>query len=273
MDGVSALRLLQRSLSSDPDARDVPVPWQRREGNRSPRPKAGLSPLSLPKAALQLGGDVAGLVPTLVHLAGEAMRSQATALPLQAPRSMFNVGITGSRRFAAESWPMDRLRRVGKAADATLNDVVLAMCSGALRAYLLEQDALPESPLIAMTPVSLRDESSEEESGSPSNAVGTILCNLATDLEHPGARLIAVRASMQQGKATLRGLNQTQVTALSAVVMAPLLLNSVLDLHRFTPPPFNLVISNVPARRSRSTGTARAWRGCTRCPSRSTARP
>jgi diacylglycerol O-acyltransferase len=242
MDGVSAQRLLQRSLSTDPDARDVPVPWQRRESTRPPRAKDALSPFALPKAALQLSGDVMGLVPTLVHLANDALRHQAAALPLQAPRSMLNVGITGSRRIAAESWSMDRLKRVGKAADATLNDVVLAMCSGALRAYLLEQDALPGSPLIAMTPVSLRDEHSEEQT----NAVGTILCNLATDLEHPGARLVAVRASMLQGKATLRGLNQTQVTALSAVVMAPLLLNSVLDLHRFTPPPFNLVISNVP---------------------------
>ena len=242
MDGVSALRLLQRSLSTDPEARDVPVPWQRRESSRGPRQSDGFSPLGLPKAALQLGGDVLGLVPTLTHLAADALRSQATALPLQAPRSMLNVSITGSRRFAAQSWPIDRLRRVGKAADATLNDVVLAMCSGALRAYLLEEDALPASPLIAMTPVSLRDESSPDET----NAVGTILCNLATDLEHPGARLVAVRASMLQGKATLAGLNQTQVTALSAAVMAPLLLNSVLDLHRFTPPPFNLVISNVP---------------------------
>jgi len=201
-----------------------------------------LSPLDLPKAAFQLGSDAVGLVPTLVHLANDALRQHAAALPRQAPRTLFNVGITGSRRIAAESWSMERLRKVGRAADATLNDVVLAMCSGALRAYLVEQDALPSSPLIAMTPVSLRDENSPDET----NAVGTILCNLATDLEHPGARLVAVRASMLQGKATLRGLNQTQVSALSAIVMAPLLLNSVLDLHKVTPPPFNLVISNVP---------------------------
>ncbi|MCW2681261.1 MAG: diacylglycerol O-acyltransferase [Frankiales bacterium] len=242
MDGISAQRLLQRSLSTDPDARDVPVPWERRESTRPPRQKESFSPLAAPKAALQLGADAIGLVPTLVQLANDALRHQAAALPLQAPRSMLNVGITGSRRIAAESWSMERLRKVGRAADATINDVMLAMCSGALRTYLLEQDALPASPLIAMTPVSLRDENSEEQT----NAVGTILCNLATDLEHPGARLVAVRASMQQGKATLRGLNQTQITALSAVVMAPLLLNSVLDLHKVTPPPFNLVISNVP---------------------------
>jgi diacylglycerol O-acyltransferase len=241
MDGVSALRLLQKSLSTDPNAHDVPVPWTRREGRRGPA-GSGLSPFALPRAARQLAGDALGLVPTLAQLTTDALRSQAATLPLQAPRTMFNVSITGSRRFAAESWPMERLRRVGQAADATLNDVVLAMCSGALRAYLLEQDALPDAPLVAMTPVSLRPEDGPEAS----NAVGTILCNLATDLEHPGARLIAVRASMRQGKAVLARLNPLQVTALSAVVMAPLLLNSVLALHRIAPPPFNLVISNVP---------------------------
>lgn len=243
MDGVSALKLLQRSLSTDPDARDVPVPWEPRRGPRPDRPTGGgFSPFALPKAAWDLTGDALGLLPTVAHLAADALRSQAATLPMQAPRSMFNVSITGSRRFAAETWPIERLRRVAKAADATLNDVVLAMCSGALRAYLIENDALPSAPLVAMTPVSLRDDNSPEAT----NAVGTILCNLATDLEHPGARLVAVRASMLQGKATLAGLSQNQITALSAVVMAPLLLNSVLDLHKVAPPPFNLVISNVP---------------------------
>ncbi len=137
---------------------------------------------------------------------------------------------------------MERLKAVGKAGDATLNDVLLAMCSGALRAYLIEQEALPEAPLIAMTPVSLR---SEDDGDEPSNAVGTILCNLGTDLEHPGARLIAVKSSMDHGKAVLKGLSQNQITALSAMVMAPLLLSAV-GLHSLTPPPFNLVISNVP---------------------------
>jgi WS/DGAT/MGAT family acyltransferase len=180
MDGISAQRLLQRSLSTDPEDRDVLVPWQRRDSGRPSRQTSGLSLLALPKTALQLTGDAFGLLPTLTHLANDALRHSAAVLPLQAPRSMLNVSITGSRRIAAESWPVERLRAVSRAADATLNDVVLAMCSGALRAYLLEQDALPSAPLIAMTPVSFRakDEGPEEAAAS-SNAVGTILCNLA----------------------------------------------------------------------------------------------
>ena len=240
MDGVSATRLLTRSLSTDPDARDVTPPWQATDDARPHR--SARSPLSLPGQALQAGIDAVGLIPTLLKLASDGLSSQATVLPLQAPRSMLNVAITGSRRFAAESWSLTRIKAVARAADATVNDVLLAMCAGALRVYLLEREALPAAPLVAMTPVSLRKDDSPESS----NAVGAILCNLATDVEHPGARLVAIRQSMLSGKAALADLNQAQVSALSALAVAPLLLNSVMALHRFSPPPFNLVISNVP---------------------------
>ena len=239
MDGVSATRLLTRSLSTDPDARDVTPPWQATDDARPHR--SARSPLSLPGQALQAGIDAVGLIPTLLKLASDGLSSQATVLPLQAPRSMLNVAITGSRRFAAESWSLTRIKAVARAADATVNDVLLAMCAGALRVYLLEREALPAAPLVAMTPVSLRKDDSPESS----NAVGAILCNLATDVEHPGARLVAIRQSMLSGKAALADLNQAQVSALSAVAVAPLLLNSVMALHRVSPPPFNLVISNV----------------------------
>jgi len=239
MDGVSATRLLTRSLSTDPDARDVTPPWQATDDARPHR--SARSPLSLPGQALQAGIDAVGLIPTLLKLASDGLSSQATVLPLQAPRSMLNVAITGSRRFAAESWSLTRIKAVARAANATVNDVLLAMCAGALRVYLLEREALPAAPLVAMTPVSLRKDDSPESS----NAVGAILCNLATDVEHPGARLVAIRQSMLSGKAALADLNQAQVSALSAVAVAPLLLNSVMALHRVSPPPFNLVISNV----------------------------
>ncbi|MCW2613448.1 MAG: diacylglycerol O-acyltransferase [Frankiales bacterium] len=242
MDGISAMRTLTTSLSTDPDARDVAVPWQASEQPRRRR-GVGRSPLALPGLAAQLGLDAVTLLPTLVKLANDGLTSQATVLPLQAPRSMLNVAITGSRRFAAESWSLARIKAVARGADATVNDVVLAMCSGALRAYLLELDALPEAPLVAMTPVSLRKGQTDEQSG---NAVGVILCNLATDVQHPGARLVAIRSSMLSGKRALQGLSQNQVSALSLVAVAPLLLNSVMALHKVSPPPFNLVISNVP---------------------------
>ena len=243
MDGVSALRLLERSLSTDPAARDTPMPFEPRPRTSRPE-RAGGGLMSLPGTAARAGWDMATLTPKLLLLAEKTLRDQAAALPMQAPRSILNVPITGSRRFAAESWSMERIRAVGKAADATVNDVVLAMCSSALRDYLQDLDALPDTPLIAMTPVSLRGEDDE----STGNAVGTILCNLATHLADPEARLLAIHQSMMAGKAGLRGLSQLQVTALSALVMAPLLLAS-LPGGTLAPPAYNLVISNVPGPR------------------------
>ena len=67
---------------------------------------------------------------------------------------MFNTTITGSRRFAAQVWPIERLRAVGKASGTTLNDVVLALVSGALRTYLSEREGVPKKPMIAQIPVS-----------------------------------------------------------------------------------------------------------------------
>ena len=152
--------------------------------------------LGAAKQAGQAAWHLASLSPRVLKLAEQGLREQAVALPMQAPKSVLNVPITGSRRFAAQAWPMSRIQAVGKAAGATVNDVVLAMCAAALRTYLLELDALPDAPLVAMTPVSLREEG-DDDSG---NAVGTILCNLNTHLEGAEERLLAIHESMMSAK-------------------------------------------------------------------------
>src|SRR3954451_1039600 len=243
MDGVSGLRLLQRTLSPDPDNRNQPTFWEpslhqrRKSGNGG-----GLT--ALPSAALHVAADMLKLAPTTLRILERGVREQQTMLPLQAPRSMLNVPITGARRFAAQSWPMDRVKGVAKSAGATVHDVLLAMSAGALRSYMLEQGQLPSRDLVAMTPVSLRRDDSDSESG---NAVGTILCNLATTESDAGRRLAKIHGSMQQGKDLFAGLDQLQATAVSAAMMLPLLLTFVPGgVGGLTPPPYNLVISNVP---------------------------
>jgi WS/DGAT/MGAT family acyltransferase len=155
---------------------------------------------------------------------------------------MFNTPITGSRRYAAQSWPLDKIRAVAKASDTTINDVVLAMCSSALRKYLESLAALPDAPLVAMTPVSLRQAGAEVGG----NAVGAILCNLATDVADPAARLAAVHDSMEDGKRSLRSMSPAQVTIASAVTMLPMLFSTVAGVRRVASPPYNVVISNIP---------------------------
>ncbi|MBM7769924.1 WS/DGAT/MGAT family acyltransferase [Actinokineospora baliensis] len=233
LDGVSALRLLQRSLATDPAVRDTRPPWAAREVDPTPRPRsAGVG------AVLR---DLVGLGPAFARYANEVFREQTATLPFAAPRSILNVPITGARRFAAQGWPLARVRAVGEATGATVNDVMLAMCAGALRRYLLELDSLPQRPLVAAVPMSLR---SDDSAGG--NALGMILCTLATDREDPADRLAAITESTRRGKDVYRGMSQLQVTALSAIPFAPLALGLLPGAVRLTPPAFNLMISNVP---------------------------
>ena len=117
------------------------------------------------------------------------------------------------------------------------------MCSGALRYYLQDEHALPDTPLIAMVPVSMR---SEDDADSGGNQVGALLCNLATDVEDPAKRLETISASMRGNKKVFSELPRLQAYALSAALIAPLGLSAVPGFVSTAPPPFNIVISNVP---------------------------
>ena len=244
VDGVSSLRLLSRMLSTDPDDRTMPAPWAPRE--RKPKQdSSGLDVGGMVRDVFGRVGETAGLVPVLARTVRSAMNDHAGAMSFSAPKTMFNTKITGSRRFAAQSWPIQRLRGVGKAAGATLNDVVLAMCSGALRGYLLELNALPDTPLISMVPVSLHGE--EVAGGDPGgNAVGSVMCNLGTHLPDAASRLAAVHESMLEGKAALSTMTPLQIMMMSAVGLSPLFMQPALGLVGVMRPPFNLTISNVP---------------------------
>jgi len=247
MDGVSGMRLLQRALSATPDE-DQPAFWTMRPRRSSSARNRGNPLLRLPRATIEAVADMAQLTPRLLRVAEQAVRAQAATLPGQAPRSMLNVQITGSRRYAAQSYSLERMKLVAKGAGVTVNDVLLAMSAGALRDYLLERDALPSSPLVAMTPVSLRQESADGDE-STGNAVGAILASLATNETDPARRLEKIAESTRRAKDVLRGLSQLQATALSAGVMLPMAVNSLTGMYRVGTLPFNIVVSNVPGPR------------------------
>lgn len=238
IDGVSVMKLMQRTLSVDPDDAEVRAIWSL---PRRPRPKSeGSSPSG---SLVGRAKSVAALAQSTVKLARAALIEQQLTLPMAAPHTMFNVKIGGARRCAAQSYSLERVLNVKEAAGVSFNDAVLAMCSGALRYYLIEQDALPDAPLIAMIPISLR---SQEEADAGGNLVGSILSSLATDIEDPAERMEAISASMRGNKEVFKQLPRAQVLALSALNMAPLTLTPLPGFVSSTPPPFNLVISNVP---------------------------
>jgi diacylglycerol O-acyltransferase / wax synthase len=163
-----------------------------------------------------------------------------------APRTPFNVNLGARRRVAFGSLPMAELKRVAKHFSVSLNDVVMALVSDALRGYLGRRGELPDEPLIAAMPVSLRGEG---QVGG--NEVSMVQCPLASHLADPLARLQAIAAATREIKGRVhafRGLIPTDFPGLAAPIWATGLshLWQRGRLSERLPALANLVVSNVP---------------------------
>jgi diacylglycerol O-acyltransferase len=255
VDGISAMRLLQSVMSTDPDRRDMPPPWAARKPAKAERVEHAAEtsladvPLEALRTAFGLTAEAAGMPSAFVKTLSKGIRNETSAMSLHAPRTMFNTTITGSRRFAAQGWPLERLRAIADAGGATLNDVVLAMCSGAVRGYLQELGALPDTSLVAMVPIGLQAKSSGIASDSGGTAGGSVMVRLGTELSDPAHRLKQIHVSMLDGKQALSSMTPLQIVAMSAIGQAPAIVTPMLRLHGIVRPPYNLIISNVPGPR------------------------
>lgn len=244
-DGVAATREARKALSEDPDERDMPPPWAR---PRAPRERDDSlladpdSPISALVKSLRMNYRIVpGAAHGLKDLLRRSRHDLTDATPYQAPPTMFNVRISSSRRFAAQSFSLARIKKVGKASGATINDIALAMCAGALREYLIAHNALPEQPLISMVPVSVRAADGPEGG----NQVAVILANLATQIEDPAQRLETIVASTKRAKERASQMGRVEQMAYAAAALGPMAVTSLLGLDRVRPA-FNIVISNVP---------------------------
>jgi len=163
------------------------------------------------------------------------------------PRTALNVAITNQRAFATASIPFAEIRALGKSFEASVNDVVLALCSGALRRYLENAGGVPAKPLIAAVPVSLR----QEGDASLNNQATMTLVNLNTHLADPMQRVSAIRRATGAMKAQMSGVKGVIPTDFPSLG-APWLLSGLASLYGRSrladrlPPLANVVISNVP---------------------------
>jgi len=243
LDGYTGMRMLAASLSTDPAERDGPMFFARPPRTRLPAAGPAQAPTlaALLEAARGQAGAAraAGRAISRVVRASRA-QDRALVAPLQAPRCTLNRRISRNRRFATQQLELARLRAVARDAGGTLNDVVLALVGSALRRLLLEQDALPARPLIAMVPVNVRPK------GDPGggNAIAAILASLATDVADPRDRLRAVIASTRRAKEQLQGMSRAAILQYSAFLLAPIALQAAAGGR--TRPAFNVVVSNVP---------------------------
>jgi diacylglycerol O-acyltransferase len=254
-DGVAGTRLVLKSMSSSPDE-ILPPSWSIPPAGRR-KPDSLLS-VPLNKAA---------------HLA-EMARSALTGLPgvarelrlsyreyreqhpqflsgLSAPACILNQRISASRRFAAQSFAYARVRDIARTLELTTNDVVLGICSYALRKYLLQLNALPDKPLLALVPMSTRRDNSDS-----GNQIAFMQVSLATHLDDPEDRMRAIKESIDHGKQRFAALSPAEMFGYAVTMMTPGLFNMLATAHPQRLP-FNLVISNVPGPKGQM-----YWQGC-----------
>ncbi len=261
IDGASGAELLTVLLDLSPEGRELPT---HDDFNPEKPPHAAVLAARAaarlawrPIQSVQIAGQLIKAVPTLAPAVSPIVggllglnRGDGGVISSPvgiAPATPFNKPITQHRRLAFQSVDLATVKAVKNAFGVSVNDVVMAMCAGALRRWLIDHDALPEAPLVSMIPVSVRDETTKGQLG---NRVSAMLAKLPTDVADPAERLQLVHEATKIAKSQQATIPQGLVdditdfappalTARAARVMWATGL-----LHRL--PPFNVTISNVP---------------------------
>ncbi len=276
VDGISGNEIMAALLDSEPAGRVIAP---RPPGNGAPRPiprdrsmlLRGLRgiPRQPLRALRTLPTTVAGFtdlpganalpgVPTLSHVYSRVRRTfgareSAGVLEVtkaRPPKTPFNGPVSAHRRFAFGSLSLDSVRQVRREFGTTVNDVVVAICAGAVRDWLLERDALPADPLVAMIPMSVRK---RDEKGTWGNRISMMIVPIPTNEPDPATRLQrthAYLASAKERHSALPASLLTDATAFIPPAVASLAARNTVDILSRTRPPLNLVISNVPGPRS-----------------------
>lgn len=249
MDGVAAMRMTEKVLSNDPNERNMPPMWATTQQAKKSRKSPSLvnAPRDMVSSLFQVSNNTRKQLSTIPTITREitknmlaARRGDNDVVSFSAPDSIFNQRITGSRRFAAQSYSLERIKTLTKTFNCTLNDIVLAVCGSALRNYLISQNELPNDPLIAMVPVSLRDDHSDA-----GNQIGMILASLGTHIADPSDRLRHIQTIADNAKSRLKHMTKEEVINYTALSMAP---SGIQMLTGMAPKlrAFNVTISNVP---------------------------
>ena len=266
IDGISGSDILTAVLDVTPQGRELPA-VESFEGERPPDAawllaRSAVSLVRQPMQAVRVVTDLARSIPLLANTIGSPLAQRLTGKDsgdllsqtgLRAPVTPFNAPLSPHRRWAFADLPLAEvkaLRGDQDIAGLTVNDVVMALCAGALRRWLQLHDALPDAPLVAAVPVSVR---TRDQKGTFGNRVSMMLAALPTNLSGPGDRLGAMHEVMRAAKDQHGAIPASLLADVSQFAM-PALANQAWRLsarlrlfERVNP--FNLVISNVPGPR------------------------
>ena len=248
VDGVGAMKMLQSMFSTSPDSR---LKFNRVENAPSTHHHG-------PSIVRQLGNMSQGLLKQyraipelaglLAHMGADALqrKTDVPRLPYTAPRTLFNGELDSRRSLVTSELPLNPVKRLAHQAGGSVNDVLVAICGGALRRYLLEHDSLPRGSLVAGMPVSLKT----PEAGD-GNKLSYIMSPFFTDEADDRRRLERVIKVTQAAKQELANISTTAAMDYYALIMAPgILLAATGNAARFRPP-INAIFSNVPGSRQR----------------------
>jgi diacylglycerol O-acyltransferase len=261
LDGGAGMLLTPAMYDVTPQPRPRPVPAAPPAPSEPPQMLAGLAGLYVDFLRRQV--DALQRFPDLLRAANNVLlpkipegaklsdllpRGEERRLPpLLAPRTILNVQITAERSYAARSLKLAPAKKVAKAAGAKLNDVVMAICAGALRHYLTGRKALPRRAMVAAVPVSLRELGNTDMS----NQVTMMLVSLASNIADPAARLAEIVASSRGSKRLTADIKDAMPGDFS-FIGAPVVLSLLSNLYgksgitNWVNPPANVVVSNVP---------------------------
>ena len=255
VDGKAGVELAKVLYDTTPHVREVPPARRKRTSGAYQLGVAELLQAAAGNAARQYR-KMATLLPTAARSLGAAalvlarQRTGAGERSLNlglAPKTIFNDSITNQRSFSTLSVSLADLKALGTRVGGTVNTIVMAMCSSALKRFLKERDLLPKERLIALVPVSLR----AADDQSMNNQVSQIRVDLATDIDDLPTRFSAIHASSEAAKAVVRELKPVMNVDIP-LTGAPWIMTNLASLYgrtnlsRHLPPVANVVISNVP---------------------------
>src|SRR4051795_10525638 len=212
IDGLSGAEIMGLLLDLTPEGRELPPAgppdagaepgqWEMLGRGLLGVPRYPVRMLrALPSALPNLEHTPFGVLPgagTVTRLAGVLSRDGAERTDLVAPRTRFSGRITPHRRFVFGRLSLADVKAAKNAHGTTVNDVVVAICAGAVRRWLVEHDDLPDTPLVAQVPVSVR---TGDERGTYGNRILLMAAPLFTDIEDPVARLAMTHAALSDMK-------------------------------------------------------------------------
>ena len=206
------------------------------------------------ESAVRFAGSLPTMLKSISDIIGKVTdpKARESLSSMMSPPTILNKAISSERSFAGTSISLSRAKALAKQAGGKLNDVVLALASGVVRRYLVQQGALPAKSLTAAVPISLR----EEGNADANNQVFGMICSIATNVEDPKTRLETIIAQSTKAKELSHPLRAmmpqiSNISMLGAPILVQILalLYSRSNLPDVLPPAANIAVSNVPGPR------------------------